>query len=117
MMFAVQSAIVAIAMGLLTSPAVATGESAPSTAKTHELTACQLDPATFHAVTFRLPRSSRLTIYTPWKARPKMFLGEKDQQLAEESDLGPVLVPGQHSSVASIASNSSRSPILSPLRC
>jgi hypothetical protein len=116
-MFAVPPAIMVLAMGVLISPAVPTGESSPSSANKHEITACRLDVVTFHPLISERPRSSGLTYFTPWKARPKMFLGESDQQLAEESDLGPVLVPGQLGSFASIASNSSRVPILSPLRC
>jgi hypothetical protein len=116
-MFALRPAILALALGVLISPAVPTGESSPSVANRHEITACRLHPDTLQPRVSERPRSSGLAYFTPWKARPKMFLGERDQQLAEESDLGPVLVPGQHSSFASIASNSSRAPILSPLRC
>ena len=116
-MFAVRSAIIALVLGLLPSSAVPTGGPSPSTARPHAATACRLAPLTLPPVMFGLPQSSGLTRFIPWKARPKIVLGESDQQLFEESDLGPILVPGQHSVFASIASNSSRLPILSPLRC
>jgi hypothetical protein len=116
-MFAVWPAIMALAMALLTSPAVPTGESSPSTAKGYEITACWLDPVALQPVMSELPPSSGLTSDGASKACPKSFLGESYQQLAEESDLGPVDVPGQRRSFALIASKASRAPIISPLRC
>jgi hypothetical protein len=115
-MFAVRSAIMALAMGLMTSPAVATGESRPSAANKYEITVCRLDQVTLQPVMCERPRSSGLTSNSS-ETPSKMLLGESDQHLAEESDLGPVLPPGYHGSFVPIASNASRVPIVSPLRC
>ena len=43
----------------------------------------------------RATRAATLAQFTPWRARPKIVLGETNHKLVDESDLGPVLVPSR----------------------
>ena len=83
-----------------------------STASTLRLSSLMVRP-----VGLGLPRSSTFTRFTAWKARPKIVLGETDQRLPEEADLGPVLCPTRLNLPTSTAVATSRQPSLPPLRC
>ncbi len=112
-MFAVRSAIMAIG---LVSWLTAASEQSRALAVHGEVVAFRLPPTIVRPAAFSVARASKLTYYTPWKARPKMFLGESDNPSGEAS-FEPVLFPRALSSSTSAITAEFRTPGLSPLRC
>ena len=86
-MFAVRSAI--MTLGLVTWLTAPSGSSSALAAH-REVAAFRLDPTIVRSAAFTLLRTSELTHYIPWKARPKMFMGESGN-LPDEATSGPVL--------------------------
>ena len=93
-MLAVRAAILALVFGLLTSHSTFFSASTKSPAKDGVFAAFRLDSSAVRPVVVELPGSSTLAHFAPWKARPKIVLVEANYQFSEESDLGPVLLPG-----------------------
>jgi hypothetical protein len=115
-MFAVRAAVLAIAVSVLSPPFAPATVTSASTPQGRGFAIFELNSLIVRPV-FGLPRSSALTRFTPWKARPKIVLAEADQSLSEETDLGPVLVPHGVSSPVSTAKTTPRQPSFPPLRC
>ena len=65
----------------------------------------------------RPPQATKFVQIVRWKARPKIVLGETDQKVVEEVDLGPALSLTRPVSFVPIASASCRVPPTSRLRC
>jgi len=116
-MFAARWAILLVALNLVISSAALCGTSGESQGKEFTITTCQPDPSFAQFVVLRLPQSASLSRFIPWKARPKIVLGDTHSPLAEEDDLGPVPFPRGPVSPRSIQSTASRLPTLLPLRC
>jgi hypothetical protein len=116
-MFAARSAMLVLALNLLISPAALCGSSGESPGKDRFITSCHFDRSAAGLVVLRLPHSTTVCRFTPWKARPKIVLGATDSQFAEEDDLGPVPLPRGHISPGSIDSTTFRLPAPCPLRC
>ncbi len=113
-MFAVRSALLALGL-LVTSLTAPSGPSSALPAH-REVAAFRLDPTIVRSTAFSLLRTSKLTRYTPWKARPKMVMGEPGN-LPDWASSEPVLFPHAPSSSTSAIITTSRTPGLSPLRC
>ena len=116
-MIAVRAALLAIALGVLGQPLASASVTDIPPSKDRSIATFWLSSVTVRPVGLRLARSSTLTRFTAWKARPKIVLGESDQRLAEETDLGPVLCPARLNLPDSTAVATSRRPSLPPLRC
>ena len=116
-MIAVRAAALAIALCVLSPPFTPAGSSDGTPLERRAVATFQLNSMIVRQVIFGLPRSSKLAHFAPWKARPKIVLGESDQKLPEETDLGPALLPSGLSSPMSTAPTTSRQPSLPPLRC
>jgi hypothetical protein len=114
-MLAVRAAILALATTFLILPIAPSGGSRRSQGAAGDFAAYRLDRVIVQPAVVSRPRTLTVRSFAPWKARPKMFLGESDHQLPEEIDLGRVVVPRGLSSPA--AATASRPPALSPLRC
>jgi hypothetical protein len=117
-MIAVRAALVAIALCVLNQPLAprSVTDSSPSRDRSNATT-FRLNSVTLRPVGFGLARSSSWTRFTAWKARPKIVLGESDQRLPEETDLGPVLSPARLNLPDSTAVATPRRPSPPPLRC
>jgi hypothetical protein len=112
-MFAVRTAILAI--GLATSlSAPHRMSSAPATHP--HVAAFRLDHRIVQSAVFRLVRTAKVTHFTPWKARPKIFLGEP-ANFPEETTSEPVLLLREVTLRSTPIVTTSRNPGLSPLRC
>ena len=93
-MFAVRAAILAVLLGLLSSPS--TIRAPHQTDVSSERSCLCVVPARFADRPPGLFSASALvdvSRFSPWKARPKIVLAEADHRLSEETDLGPVLFP------------------------
>jgi hypothetical protein len=116
-MLAIRAAILGVLFGLQGSSSIFFNAPAASPAKDGVFAASQPDSPVICPVVFKLPCSSTLARFTPWKARPKIVLVEANHQFSEETDLGPALLPRGLCSPVSIAPSTPRLPTLSPLRC
>ena len=116
-MFAGRSAMLIVAVCLLASAPVHGGRPVESSSmRTDAVSAYQLESSTGWLLA-RAPRSTTLAQFTPWRARPKILLGETDHNLLVESDLGPVLVPSRLITAMPTLLASPRLPMAPPLRC
>jgi hypothetical protein len=109
--------VVAVALCVLSPLSAPTAKTTGSPRGNDTIATFQCNSMIAPPARFALPRSSKLTYLTPWKARPKIVLGESDERLSEESDSGPVLFPSGLSSALPTPTTTSRQPSLSPLRC
>ena len=48
----------------------------------------------------RPAQTTRIAVFVRWRARPKIVLGETNQQVVEEIDRGPAFMPAGHSPCA-----------------
>jgi hypothetical protein len=116
-MLAARSAILLVALNLVVSPAALCGSSGESPRKDCLITSSHFDPSVARLIVARLPHSSGIACFTPWKARPKIVMGETHSPLAEEDDLGPMPLPHGPISPWSIDSTASHLAVLPPMRC
>ena len=96
-MFAVRSAMLALALGFLAEPFAASASSGTSSSgRDGTAAACQFEKSIAEPVFLSLPDPSTFARLMRRKGRLKAALEETDHEL-EEADLGPVYVPhGQH---------------------
>ena len=96
-MFAVRSAMLALALGFLAEPCAASASSGTSSSgRDGTVAACQLDSSIARPDFVPLPDPSTFARLVRRKGRLKAALEETDHEL-DEADLGPVYVPqGQH---------------------
>lgn len=117
-MSAVRSAIVLLALGLLTSPPAASASTGGAgSGQFVAVTASPLDSQIAAADFIPLPDPSTWSPRMRRKARLKAVLVEETNRDLEETDLGPVHVPHLHDSRPSIQVASPSLPKTCHLRC
>jgi hypothetical protein len=116
-MLAVRAAILVFLFGMVNSPSTSPTTTSAVPARECAAAAFRVDPSLVCPISPELPRSSTLTRFHPWKARPKILPVESNHQFFEETDLGPALVPTGFNSPSAVAPSAPRLPSLSPLRC
>jgi hypothetical protein len=116
-MITVRAVISAAAFCVMSSPFVPDALNSCSPRASHASAIFQFNSGIARPMSVGLPQSSTLTRFTPWKARPKIVLGESDQRLYDETDLGPALMPVGLSSSVPTTTTTLRRPSLPPLRC
>jgi hypothetical protein len=117
-MVGVRSALaLGVVLSVLYCPTLGSHISKTSRIPNNGLTACQSASWMVRMLTSERHRPSDVSQFRQFRYRMKSVLGETTDPTAEESDLGPAVIPGRLSSVSLFDLTSRRHPTVHPLRC
>ena len=106
-----------IVLGVLLCPTLGSHVSRASTTRIDGLTTCQPSPLMAQSLPSEPQRSRNVSHFRQFRFRMKSVLGETTDPTAEESDLGPAVIPSRLISVSPLELTSRRLATVHPLRC
>ena len=116
-MVGVRSALaLGVVLSVLFCPTLGSRISKTSRIPNNGLTACQSAPSMVRMLTSGPQRPSDVAQFSQFRYRMKSVLGETTDPTAEESDLGPAVIPSRLISVSPFELTCRRHPTVHPFR-